>query len=183
MFTSSEPAVVQVSWPAKQVSNVAGGEITVFYSTNPAAVQANVVDGSGLIIDSFYLNVLPGNVSLGDDTDFSTSILFAAAYLAGKTVGAWSVELFDIAGPHFWKQSLATFQWGGTVDLLAAGAADATISRKVATNKYAPNSSTVPTELTLYDDDNTTPLAARTIANADGSAVSPAQVLSLGKLT
>lgn len=54
-------------------------------------------------------------------------------------------------------------------------------TRKVLTNRTLANSTTAPTALTLYDDDSITPLATRTIANADGLPVSPAQVTNLGK--
>jgi hypothetical protein len=56
------------------------------------------------------------------------------------------------------------------------------LTRKYVGNKWEANSSTVPTYLILYDDDGTTAMAARNIANADGTAVSPAQVLNLGEI-
>ena len=65
----------------------------------------------------------------------------------------------------------------------ATAATQATLARKYSGNRYAANSSSVPTILTVYDDDSTTPLGTRTIANADGTAVNPKQVLSLGKVT
>ena len=56
------------------------------------------------------------------------------------------------------------------------------LTRKYVGNKWEANSSTVPTYLILYDDDGTTAMASRNIANADGTAVSPAQVLNLGEI-
>ena len=63
-----------------------------------------------------------------------------------------------------------------------AAAADAELARKMLTNRVAPNDTTVPTGLVVYDDDGTTPLGTRTIGNADSTAVSPSQILSLGPL-
>ena len=76
-----------------------------------------------------------------------------------------------------------SFQWGGIADTVVTGAEDATIARKMLTNKVLANSNSNPTAITIYDDDNVTPLYTRTIGNADGSVVSPTQVLNLGKAT
>ena len=61
-------------------------------------------------------------------------------------------------------------------------ATQSTRARKLLQNRVAPNDTTAPTALTVYDDDGTTPLGTRTIGNADGSAVSPSQILALGAL-
>lgn len=61
-------------------------------------------------------------------------------------------------------------------------ATQSTRARKLLQNRVAPNDTTAPTVLTIYDDDGTTPLGTRTIANADGTAVSPSQILTLGAL-
>jgi len=90
----------------------------------------------------------------------------------------------------------ASAQWGGWIDTLLTGATNAgtaatqattaatqsTLTRKFVGNKWEPNSASVPTSLILYDDDGVTQIASRAIANADGSAVNPAQVLDLGEI-
>jgi hypothetical protein len=59
-------------------------------------------------------------------------------------------------------------------------ATQATLARKYAGNRYAANSNTSPNSLTIYEDDGVTPLGTRTIANANGSPINPAQILELG---
>lgn len=124
--------------------------------------------------------------------------------LTGYASGQWFVFVTGTTGGY------GTFMWGESYGTLCTNAEQLTpgnavydntanvnvllspggavgdsvnITRKWLTNKIVPNSSTNPTSITLYDDNGTTPLATRTIANADGSDVSPAQVLSLGALT
>lgn len=81
------------------------------------------------------------------------------------------------------SQATAAATAAGDAETAAvAAAADAELARKMMTNRVAPNDTTAPTGLVVYDDDGTTPLGTRTIANADGTAVSPAQILSLGPL-
>lgn len=60
------------------------------------------------------------------------------------------------------------------------GATQANLARKALLNEWVPNSATTPTTLTLNDDGGS-PMLTRTIANASATAVSPDQVLHLGK--
>lgn len=50
-------------------------------------------------------------------------------------------------------------------------------------NKVTTNFAVTPPVMTVYADDGTTPLYTRTLANGDGSAVNPAQILELSQYT
>jgi hypothetical protein len=92
------------------------------------------------------------------------------------------VSYFPVANYSF---QTASFQWGGWIDTLIdnadIAAGESTAARRLVGNRVDVDSVTAPTVLTYYADDSTTPLSTRTIANADGSPVSPAQVLVLGR--
>lgn len=76
-------------------------------------------------------------------------------------------------------------QWGGWIDTLLGNTEDAkgaaVISQQVLTGAYSVDDTEAPTVQTVSV--SGTPFATRTIANADGSPVSGAQVLVLGELT
>lgn len=50
-------------------------------------------------------------------------------------------------------------------------------------NKVTTNTGVTPPVMTVYADDGVTPLYTRTLANGDGSAVNPAQILELSQYT
>ena len=62
-------------------------------------------------------------------------------------------------------------------------ATQATLARKYLGNKIEPNSTTSPTQLTYYDDNNTTPIGTRSISNGNNSVPTATQVLRMGKIT
>lgn len=107
------------------------------------------------------------------------AIIYYADIADAYAEGQWQVGCADDNDTNGTLQ-VAAFQWGGTVDLLAQGAEDAALARKALLNQWVPNSATVPTALTLNDDGGG-PLLTRTIGNASATAVSPDQVLRLGK--
>lgn len=108
-----------------------------------------------------------------------SQLIYYADITDAYAEGQWQVGCADDNDTTGTLQ-VAAFQWGGTVDLLCQGAADAALARKALLNQWVPNSATVPTALTLNDDGGG-PLLTRTIGNASATPVSPDQVLRLGK--
>jgi len=84
-----------------------------------------------------------------------------------------------------YSRETVSFQWGGWIDTLLSSTANAEgaseICQNVLTGSYDVDDPAVPTVQTLSV--SGTPYATRTIANADGSAINPSQVLILGELT
>jgi len=180
MFPSTVSAVATINWPSQLVTPVVLGDpLTVDVANDPTTTRLLVRNGSGTVIYSPFLADLPVSgisyVSLGNSV--GVQVVLQPSVLSGQPEGLWSVSLGSSAVSFV--EQIESFQWGYWVDILFDSVE---LSRKALLNKWVPNSATVPTLLALKDDDNTTTIGSRTIANADGSAVSPAQVLSLGKL-
>lgn len=181
LYPSTSAAQVFLPTLVRLSTTGAAAPITPDYSpTGTAADFAVVVKRPSGAALSFTLATLPAGVTggIGDYLNFATSIY--------TTAGLYVVQCAYTADPDY-QPSLTSFQWGGWVDTLMTLATetanDASMSKSALINRYDVNDPAAPTELTLYDDDGVTPLATRTIANADGSAVNPAQVLVLGALT
>ena len=142
-----------------------------------------VRDPTGAAVINQSLNAaLPAGATYTLQANGATLTLATTLF---TSAGLYTVVLLGSGGDT--SPVYASFQWGGWVDtlmtLVTETADDASMSKSALINRYDVNDPAAPTELTLYDDDGVTPLATRTIANADGSAVNPAQVLVLGALT
>jgi len=107
------------------------------------------------------------------------------------TAGVYAVTLDDDVTANY-QTSLTSFQWGGWVDTLFANqtsiisglaAIELQTDQAVAilSASYDVDDPAAPTVQTLSIGGS--PIATRTIANADGSPINPAQVLILGELT
>jgi hypothetical protein len=135
----------------------------IFVTTMDALPVGITAIGTELAIGGFFITV---------DPSFFT--------VAGQY--SCLVSYFPVANYSF---QTASFQWGGWIDTLIdnadIAAGESTAARRLVGNRVDVDSVTAPTVLTYYADDSTTPLSTRTIANADGSPVSPAQVLVLGR--
>ena len=185
LYPSTSAAQVFVPLPVRLSTTGASAPITPDEAPigTPADFTLVVKDSANTTVISAALNALPGTVSytaqVGGDVLQLNASLFTVA-------GIYLVGLVYTADPDY--QTVTTsFQWGGWIDdmlaLVAESAADASMAKSALINRYDVDSATEPTELTLYATDGVTPLATRTIANADGSPVNPAQVLVLGALT
>ena len=182
MFKSSEPASFATAFPLMQTVPAAGNPLQLSYPTL-AQITLTISDALGNTAFTNTLDNLPiGGVSLLASGAISVAASVLAAQVAAHGAGAaglWTHVYTPPLGTEFTTIG-GTYQWGGTIDLLCQGAADAALARKALLNQWVPNSSTVPTALTLNDDGGG-PLFTRTIANASATPVSPDQVLRLGK--
>tara|TARA_R110000868_G_scaffold312282_2_gene573180 strand:- start:1847 stop:2449 length:603 start_codon:yes stop_codon:yes gene_type:complete len=142
----------------------------IFVTTMDALPVGITAIGTELAIGGFFITV---------DPSFFT--------VAGQY--SCLISYFPVANYSF---QTASFQWGGWVDTLlgtvdsidgllttTAATVDQTIA--VLSASYDVDDPAAPTVQTLSVGGS--PIATRTIANADGSAVNPAQVLILGELT
>jgi hypothetical protein len=142
-----------------------------------------VRDPTGTAIINQSLNgALPAGATYTLQANGATLTLAATLF---TSAGLYTVVLLGSGGDT--TPVYASFQWGGWIDdmlaLVAESAADASMAKSVLINRCDIDDPAAPTELTLYATDGVTPLATRTIANADGSPVNPAQILVLGALT
>ena len=198
LYPSTSAAQVFVPIPVRL--STTGGSAPITPDEAPIGTPADftlvVKDSANTTVVSAALNALPGTVSytaqVGGDVLQLNASLFTVA-------GVYLVGLVYTADADY-QPVTTSFQWGGWVDTLLGDVAStkalATTTEALATstellvsapsywatNRVDVDDVAAPTELILYDSDGTTPLATRTIANADGSAVNPAQVLRLGAL-
>ena len=179
------------------------------YVTDPTKIKPNIYDGAGntvfgstlddLAAATGYANV----VYLSNDTGFYFKLLPTA--LVGNQAGLWRCNAGVIPGTvpdsSIYDIPATEVQWGGSYEDLCArvettnsdaadaktqattAATQATLARKYLSNKIEPNSSTSPTQLTYYDDNNTTPIGTRSISNGNNSVPTATQVLRMGKIT
>ena len=201
MFRSSEPLAIFCPYP----QNAAGASL----GTGFAGVDnLFIVDGGGNQVNSFTATYTFANVpeiTGQEGAGIGFWIFIAPAFLVGKVPGIWSAHC---ANGGFLFGGNGSAQWGGWIDTVVSAATqclpggdvydsvddihvqtkpggdvyeNAARARKMLGNRIDTNSTTNPTTLTLYEDDGVTPSVTRTIANADGTNVSPTQVLKLGR--
>ena len=115
MFPSSGQAVVTALWPVQLTTPaVLGGVLAVSAQFTPANVGFYIIDGAGTAVDAGTCDALPTGVALTGTTSKHAVLTFDSSYLSGKAQGAFALEL----SATDCLPQLATFQWGGTVDLL-----------------------------------------------------------------
>ena len=115
MFPSSGQAVVTALWPVQLTTPaVLGGVLAVSAQFTPANVGFYIIDGAGTAVDAGTCDALPTGVALTGTTSKHAVFTFDSSYLSGKAQGAFALEL----SATDCLPQLATFQWGGTVDLL-----------------------------------------------------------------
>lgn len=185
IYPSTSAAQVFVPIPVRLSTTGASAPITPDYAPTGtlADLFLQISDSAGNSICAAALNALPAGVTFSAGPVAGSLSLTTAKYNAA---GLYFVGLAYTPDPDY-AVSLTSFQWGGWIDTLIANttSTEALVSSPSywATNRVDVDDVAAPTELILYDSDGTTPLATRSIANADGSAVNPAQVLILGALT
>ena len=178
MFRSTEPAQFSLDFPTSVAGS--GSQDLFYFQQNAANLRLDVSDNTGYAIVYALLSALPAGCT-AFPTGYGYTVLVNQSLIGavGLTRANLSSETGGVRDASFTVES-DSCQWGGTVDLLCQGAEDAALARKALLNQWVPNSSTVPTALTLNDDGGG-PLLTRTIGNASATAVSPDQVLRLGK--
>lgn len=185
LYPSTESAQVFVPTPVRLSTTGAIAPITPDFAPvgAPADLFLQIVDSVGGSVCAAALNALPAGITINLGPAGSLVTITPANY---NSAGLYVVGLAYTPDADY-QTVVTSFQWGGWIDtlitLVTETANDASMSKSALINRYDVNDPAAPTELTLYDDDGVTPLATRTIANADGSAVNPAQVLVLGALT
>lgn len=184
LYPSTSAAQFVIAYPSLRSTTGASAPISVNYVTTPADLALVILDSVGATVCSALLNALPAGITA--QLTGSRVAFINVASTAFTVAGQYAAYLSYVADPNY-ATTLASFQWGGWIDTLIANttSTEALVSSPSywATNRVDVDDVAAPTELILYDSDGTTPLATRSIANADGSAVNPAQVLILGALT
>jgi hypothetical protein len=181
LFPSYETAQVFVPTPVRLSTTGAAAPITPDFAPvgTPADLYLQIVDSAGGSVCAAALNALPAGITINLGPAGSLVSITAVNY---NVPGLYFVGLGYTPDADY--QTVTTsFQWGGWVDMIADIATWTEQTRKTVMNRVEVDDPAAPTELVIYDDDGTTPLATRTIANADGSAVNPAQILRLGAVT
>jgi hypothetical protein len=185
LYPSTSAAQVLVPLPVRLSTTGASAPITPDYAPigTLGDLVLQVVDSAGNSICSAALDALPAGVTYAAGPIAGLLSLTTAKYNAA---GQYVVGLAYTPDADY-QTAVTSFQWGGWIDdmlaLVAESAADASMAKSVLINRCDIDDPAAPTELTLYATDGVTPLATRTIANADGSPVNPAQILVLGALT
>lgn len=165
------------------VASAAGGNLTITKTPIPA-----ILGGFGFwTISIAAADAVSGVWSvIVFDTDLTVFPTSDSAQWGGLADMIVAINTETQAGGTMYESVATTEATTGDINVtLEPGGAvydKIDLTRKYVGNKWEANSSTVPTYLILYDDDGTTAMASRNIANADGTAVSPAQVLNLGEI-
>lgn len=184
LYPSTSAAQFVIAYPSLRSTTGASAPISVNYVTTAADLALVILDSAGTVVCSALLNALPAGITA--QMTGNRVIFINVASTAFTVAGQYAAYLSYVPDSNY-ATTLASFQWGGWIDtlmtLVTETANDASMSKSVLINRYDIDNPSAPTELTLYADDGVTPLATRTIANADGSPVNPAQVLVLGALT
>lgn len=199
-FRSTDAATFVVPYPLRTSTTGAAAALAYAssFGTSNSGFTCVISRPTGADL-TFNLGSLPAGITwnyVGQNPVAGIRLNMAASLFT--TAGIYHCSIIVTADLSYLGQT-DNLQWGGWVDsagssTLAAdaataaaqstiAAAQATLARKYGGNRVAPNSTTAPTSLTLYDDDSTTPLVTRTIANADTTTPAAKQVLTLGKFT
>jgi hypothetical protein len=153
-------------------------------------IYASDSDGSATTVCNALCDALPSGVFASIDglqRNFFIRLNPAVFSIAGVCFAQLS---YVPDADYAWTQT--SFQWGGWVDTMLgllssidglSTSTAATVDQTVAilSASYDVDDPSAPTVQTLSIGGS--PIATRTIANADGSPINPAQVLILGELT
>lgn len=177
---SSPFSVWFVTVPVAEYTAAGQYSVTIIYGSGAEYQSDTVVFAWGGWIDTLYANAATAASGASSASTAATQATIAATQSTTAATQATTAATQSTTAAT--QATTAATQATTAATQSTAAAADAEAARKMLTNRIAPNDATAPTQLTVYDDDGTTPLGTRTIGNADGTAVSPAQILSLGAL-
>jgi hypothetical protein len=181
-------SAAQVFVPLPTLLETTGGSAPIQQTFAPVGTLGDlvlvIVDSAGTTVCNAALDALPGSITV---PVIGQGIAIVNVPVGRFTVAGQYVVLLGYTPDPDYAAARTSFQWGGWIDTLMANttSTEALVSAPSywATNRVDVDDTSAPTLLTLFDTDGTTPLATRTIANADGSPVDPRQVLILGALT
>jgi hypothetical protein len=191
LYPSTSAAQVFVPMPVRLSTTGGSAPISLDYPFTGALADLalSIRSPANVSVVSAALNALPTGVTILVTNDNGFVIQLAASKYT--TAGQYFVLLSYMPDDDYAPQA-TTFQWGGWIDTLFANqtsiisglaAVELQTDQAVAilSASYDVDDPSAPTVQTLSIGGN--PIATRTIANADGSAINPAQVLILGELT
>jgi len=188
MYPSNSRMSMYFAFPQKVTLPSGFSDASVLsYQTDLSKLKLVVTNPHNQLICSTFLNgTLPIGVTISSFDAYGLTVSFGTALFEVDSGGLCfgSLEV-NVATFHDYTYSVSTdtSTWGGIADDINSLAQTLQFLNTVQLNKIEPNSATVPTLITLFADDGVTAIATRTIANADGTPVSPKQVLSLGPWT
>ena len=211
MFPSTQPLVVFLPYPVQSTVNLTTGVIDIAREEDPAnlylyiykpdgtAAYTGFVSGlSGpgsalsLTNSGIFVSVDPGvymqgewAFSMNSDVTATTNVNASAQWggLADLIV-QMSTQVDDLTTDMaVIKPQIAAIntqtQPGGTIFNNTAAARKALVNRWEVTDTTNPAAPVI----TVYEDDDVTPIGSRSVRNGDASNVSLAQVLNVGKVT
>lgn len=191
IFPSTSWVTVVLPVPIRMATTGASAPIDRALATSASIALSDyrlliyAADNGGIVttICNALCNALPSGIFVSIDglqRNFIVS-LTAASHSVG---GNYYAQLSYVPDADYaWSE--ASFQWGGWVDALIGKVdsidASTTGTVQILSNRIDVDDPNAPTTITVYQSDDVTPLRTRTIANADGSPVNPAQILRLGR--
>lgn len=196
LYPSTSAAQVFVPLPVRLSTTGGSAPITPDYAPTGtlADLFLQIADSAGNSICAAALDALPAGITYSPGPAGGLLTLTTAKYNAA---GQYVVGL-GYTDPNY-QPALTSFQWGGWIDTLLGSVANteglATSIDGLLTTTAATVDQTIAVLSASYDVDDPaaptvqtlsvggSPIATRTIANADGSPINPAQVLILGELT
>jgi len=183
LYPSTSAAQVFVPVPVRLSTTGASAPIAPLFAFVGGLANFNLIvtDPAANLIGSGQMNALPAGITVADaGLGFLVSIAASEFSVPGQYVC-----FVSYTPDSNYRFESASFQWGGWIDTLLSSTANAEgaseICQNVLTGSYDVDDPAAPTVQTLSV--SGTPYATRTIANADGSAINPSQVLILGELT
>jgi len=191
LYPSTSAAQVFVPLPVRLSTTGAADPITPDYPSTGTLANFGLTIRSpaGASVVAATLDALPAGVTI--DVTQDNGFVFGLATSKYATAGQYYVALSYVLDADYVVQT-TSFQWGGWVDtmlgllssidgLSTSTAATVDQTAAILSASYDVDDPAAPTMQTLSIGGS--PIATRTIANADGSAINPAQVLILGELT
>ncbi len=179
IFKSTEPAQFSFTVPEQQYIATLGSYIANSQDQDDTHWFWSLIDPNGGTVDFGAISALPQN-GVSKQGFGQIALLSVAPSVYGGRPGLWTMILQNTNAPTNFALTSDSSQWGGTIDLLAQGATDSTLSRKYIGNRQVGDAG-AGTE-TIYDDNGTSVLGVRAIANGDASPIKPAQILTVGKI-
>jgi hypothetical protein len=191
LYPSTSAAQVFVPLPVRL--STTGGSAPIESESAPIGVLADlgltISDSAGTPICAALFSALPAGVTVPILGGGVAMVRVASSKFTVE--GQYFVAISYIPDTDY-TPSLSSFQWGGWIDTMLgllssidglSTSTAATVDQTVAilSASYDVDDPAAPTVQTLSIGGS--PIATRTIANADGSAINPAQVLILGELT
>lgn len=162
----------------------AAGPLSTPYVDLPYRYLLVVRDPAGNDIFNNVLSVtLPSGMTYTID-QFGANLTMGTSLFSTGGVYTVMLGMWQPPPDNVWSPQYVSFQWGGWIDTLLVNADEsksaAQVCQTVLTGEYDVDDPAAPTQLIISID--SVVRGTRTIANADGSAVNPAQVLRMGQL-